>query len=269
MPTFNSGTVTVYVTLVNDMGKGAVKALASSLSQGNGASLNNSPWFVENGDGAHNMPVGDAPARAINIIPTNGSANLFDTKAHSGFVIPSNGASNLFDTAADAGFVIPSNGSANLFDTAAHKGFTQITDGITNVPMASAAVLSAATANGALPIVARPTWSASNAPGVGSQASAVVAAGATGVRHICDCISFAGGATNSASSTQMTVALLDGSTVLHSWLIFPSGTGQNVKPVAVCGLNFMGSAATSMTLQWSQALANEFESVNMTGYDVQ
>jgi len=269
MPTFNSGTLTVYVTLLDGLSHAHLGAIAATALQGNGASLNNSPWFIEMGDGTHNMPAGDVPARAINVIPGNGSSNLFDTRAHAGFVIPTNGTSNLFDTLAHSGFVIPSNGSANLFDTAAHKGFAQITDGTTNVPIASGAVLAAANANGALPVVARPTWSVTNAPGVGNQASVVVSAGATGVRHVADCIIFSGGATSSASLTQMTVQLLDGSTVLHSWLVFPSGTGENIKPVGICGLNLVGSSATSMTLQFSQALTNEFESVSLTGYDVQ
>ena len=250
MPTFNSGTLTVYVTLLDGLSHAHIGAVAAIALQGNGASLNNSPWLVENGDSTHNMPAGDAPARAVNVIPGNGSANLFDSLAH-------------------AGFVIPSNGSANLFDTAAHAGFMQLTDGTTNLKLASAANLTASTANGALVVAARPTWSATNSPGAGSQASAIQAAGGTGVRHVCDCVTFSGGATSSASLTPLTVAVLDGSTVLDSWLVFPSGTGQSIKPFSLCGLNLIGSAATAMTAQFSAGLANEYEAVTMMGYDIQ
>jgi hypothetical protein len=36
-----------------------------------------------------------------------------------------------------------------------------------------------------------------------------------------------------------------------------------------CGLNLVGTAATAMTLEFSGLLTNEYESVTLTGYDVQ
>jgi hypothetical protein len=272
MPTFDSGTLTIYVTLFDDMGKGSVKTVATSPSQGNGAALNNSPWFVDNGDGTHNPPTGDAPARAVNVIPGTGSAKLFDSLADAGFLIPSNGVNKLFDTAPDFGYVRLTDGThiAPTMDAPACAGFMELTDGTNTLKVASVANLTASTANGAMEVASGPRWIATNSPGAGNQASAVQGAGATGVQHVCDCVSFTGGATSAPSLTQLSVNLLDGNTVVASCLVFPgAAVGQNVKSPPICGLNIMGSTATAMTLQWSAGLANEYEAVTMTGYDVQ
>lgn len=118
-----------------------------------------------------------------------------------------------------------------------------------------------------------PRWSVLHTPAVSTQATASKTAGAAGVRHVADCVSISAGASTAPTATQLTINLRDGATgagtILWSTEITAGATATNHGNVNVCGLNLIGSAATAMTLEYGAALANEFEAVTLSGYDVQ
>jgi len=137
----------------------------------------------------------------------------------------------------------------------------------------SAASQAAATANGARLQEKGPRWHVTSTPAVKIQASAVMAAGAAGVRHVADCISFSAGATTAPALTKLNINLRDGAagagTIIWSYtVVIPATTGQSVAPFRVCGLNLTGTAATAMTLEFSALLTSLFEDVSISGYDV-
>jgi hypothetical protein len=119
-----------------------------------------------------------------------------------------------------------------------------------------------------------PRWSVVSQPAAGSQATASRAAGGPATRHVADCVEFTAGATTApAATTQLTVNLRDGAsgagTIIWTYVFIQSAqTGQSVVQ-SLCGLALIGSAATAMTLEWNVALANLFEAVSLTGFDVQ
>lgn len=112
-------------------------------------------------------------------------------------------------------------------------------------------------------------------PAVSVQATTSKAAGGGTVRHVADCVSFSAMATTApAAAAQIQINLRDGATgagtVLWSQQIFiPATVGQSVAPFQICGLNKIGSANTAMTLEYSALVTNLFESVDLTGFDVQ
>jgi len=108
-------------------------------------------------------------------------------------------------------------------------------------------------------------WSVVNVPAAATQASAVKAAGAVGVRHVCTgiSVSFAAGAANEAART---ISVLDGATVIWSQQI--AVLLSDSKQVNLTGLSLIGSAATSMTLQFDAAGgAGSEQAVTLMGYD--
>jgi hypothetical protein len=117
-------------------------------------------------------------------------------------------------------------------------------------------------------------WSVTSSPAAGSQASASQAVGAQGVFHVADCVSYSAGAIAAPAATQLTINLRDGAsgagTVLWSKTVaVPATAGVHITG-DFCGLNLINvSNSTAMTLEFSAALASEFESVTLTGYDVQ
>jgi hypothetical protein len=73
--------------------------------------------------------------------------------------------------------------------------------------------------------------------------------------------------------TTLTINLRDGAsgagTVLWTTNITAAATATNHGNLNFCDLNIPGSAATAMTLEFAAGLANESESVTLSGYDVQ
>lgn len=115
-------------------------------------------------------------------------------------------------------------------------------------------------------------WSVTSQPTAGTQASAVKAAGAAGVRHIADCASFSAASSAAVTATAVIVQLLDGATIIWQHVVaFPTaGAGgiQEVQPFTICGLALVGSTATSMTMQFAVGVTGAFEVVDLSGYDV-
>jgi hypothetical protein len=117
-----------------------------------------------------------------------------------------------------------------------------------------------------------PRWDALSGAVVGSQATASRAASTT-KRHVADCVTVSAGAAAAPVATILTVNLRDGAsgagTIIWTTTIAASATTGQHGAVAFCGLNLIGSFNTAMTLEFSAPLANEQESVALTGYDVQ
>lgn len=118
-------------------------------------------------------------------------------------------------------------------------------------------------------------WVASSAPAAATQASAVRAAGAAGVRHVCTAVSItvSGGAAAPAAQT-LTFNLRDGASgagsVLASWTVGVEAAAGKTVTINLSGLQIPGTAATAMTLEGSAAPgANTLESVVLSGYDSQ
>lgn len=122
-----------------------------------------------------------------------------------------------------------------------------------------------------------PRWVVNHSPAAGTQAVASIAVGGTagtaGVRHVADCVSYTLAASTAPAATTLTLNLRNGATGAGSviWsksLAAPAATGVHVDG-NLCGLNLLGSVNTAMTLEFSAGLANELESVSLTGFDVQ
>jgi hypothetical protein len=93
-------------------------------------------------------------------------------------------------------------------------------------------------------------WTVVHAPGAAAQAIATKSAGAAGVKHVCHGIiaTIAAGAT---AQTPINVQVLDGAAVLFSAAVSAPANGQG--GIFLTGINLVGTAATSMTLQFSAA----------------
>jgi len=118
-------------------------------------------------------------------------------------------------------------------------------------------------------------WALTSQPAVSTQATVSRAAGTGTTRHVADCVTFSGMATTApAAAAQIQINLRDGATgagtVIWSHQLFiAASASQLVTPFSVCGLAEQGSSATAMTLEFSAAVTNLFESVTLSGYDVQ
>ena len=120
-------------------------------------------------------------------------------------------------------------------------------------------------------------WGVNHAPSAGTVAVASKSAGAGGVRHVADCVSYSMGAASAPTAATATVVLRDGSsgagTILwQKQLPAPASTGVHANE-SFCGLNLAGSAATAMTLEFLTpfaliGLTNEVVTVNLSGFDV-
>lgn len=115
-------------------------------------------------------------------------------------------------------------------------------------------------------------WSIVNAGGAAAQATATKAAGATGVRHVADCIVFGGASTAAPAAAALQVVIRDGAsgagTIIWTTYVGVNATaGASIPPFTQCGLNLAGTAATVMNVEFLSGLANLFESVTLTGYD--
>lgn len=111
---------------------------------------------------------------------------------------------------------------------------------------------------------------ATSNPAAGSQATASLAAAGTGIKNVGTLACFSAGAVVAPALTALTVNLRDGAsgagTIKATWeVIIPATTGQSVVPFCTT-LNFVGSANTAMTLEFSASLANLIESVTLHGY---
>jgi hypothetical protein len=140
-------------------------------------------------------------------------------------------------------------------------------------PTVSGSVLSAGINDAPLLSEKGARWDVFSSPAVSLQATASKAAGTAGVRHVADCVTASAGASTAPAATNLVITLRDGAsgagTVIWTTDITAAATAANHGNVTLCGLNLIGTAATAMTLEFTALLTNEFESVTLTGYDVQ
>lgn len=111
-------------------------------------------------------------------------------------------------------------------------------------------------------------------PAVSTQASASIAAGGAGVRHVFDHACFSAAATTAPALTNLQFNIRDGATgagtVLQSFqLAIPASTGTLVAPICTPGhANVVGTANTAMTAEWSALLTNLFETATLYYFNV-
>jgi len=108
-------------------------------------------------------------------------------------------------------------------------------------------------------------------PAAGTQASASQVAAGANLKNVATMACFSAGASTAvAAATLVTVNLRDGATgagtIKATWEIeIPAAAGQLVVPFCA-NLNFVGSANTAMTLEFSAGVGNLVESVTLHGY---
>lgn len=144
------------------------------------------------------------------------------------------------------------------------------------LPVATASAQGFLTANSSAATIAEKggRWSVASTPAAGAQATATKAAGVQGVFHVADCVSYSLSAIAAPAATQLTLNLRDGvsgmGTILWTKTLAVPATAAPHYNFDFCGLNLMNAVnAAAMTLEFAAGLANEFESVTLTGYDLQ
>ena len=115
-------------------------------------------------------------------------------------------------------------------------------------------------------IYAATAWTVVHAPVAATQAIATKAAGSAGVKHVCYGISATIAAAGTAQ-TPITVQVLDGASVIYSGQL--SAPANQSAQLLITGLFLVGTAATSMTLQFSGAgVAASVQNCTLIGFDV-
>lgn len=117
------------------------------------------------------------------------------------------------------------------------------------------------------------SWAIVHTPAVNTAATISKAAGAAGLKHVCNAISatFVAG-TSAPTAVVVSVALRDGATgagtiLWQANMALPATAGATANPILLTDLCIQGTAATAMTLEFSAAGgANTFENVSLVGY---
>ncbi|MEM0272918.1 MAG: hypothetical protein QW514_10295 [Thermoprotei archaeon] len=112
------------------------------------------------------------------------------------------------------------------------------------------------------------TWSITNTPATGTQATATKAAGGSTVRHVATSVT-ACVAANATAQTPILIHLRDGAsgsgTILRTWAISAPATSSQC--IDISGLNMTGSANTAMTIETASApVTGAQATVTLTGY---
>src|SRR6266436_6832868 len=118
-----------------------------------------------------------------------------------------------------------------------------------------------------------PDWSVTSNPGVGAQATATRPASPApplaDSKHVCTSVT-ATLVAAAATAAQGTVNLRDGATgtgtILGSWVLAVPATIGSCIVLSIDSLEIIGSPNTAMTLEFSAAIATQFESVTLTGH---
>jgi len=136
----------------------------------------------------------------------------------------------------------------------------------------SAATVSATTQPFNLATAHPGEWSINHTPAANTQATITRAAGAAGVRHVCRSITVTLIGLAAAAEATVLVNLRDGATgagtILWSARLLVQGTVGRQETITLSNLNYFGTAATAMTLEFAAAGgANTFETVAVSGYD--
>ena len=129
----------------------------------------------------------------------------------------------------------------------------------------SGAFAALATADGLDCTVGPGNWSVVHTPAAATQAQAIKAAGATGVRHVCTGVS-GSIATAGTAQTPLEVRIKDGTTIIWSKKV---SCPANSFAAIDCPVSLVGSEATSMTLEFAAAgVAASEQDLTLMGYDL-
>jgi len=195
--------------------------------------------------------------------PSGSLTSVIDSQTPFGFPIPVDGAQ------ANPAFGAPAGGGNQT-------GFEgMLISGLWDLSALSLGTqpINTTTFNGPIATEKSARWSVISIAPIGSAATAVKAAGAAGVHHVIDCITFSAVSQGVVAAQVVVLEILDGASVIWEAVsAFPSAGALGIQEVPVnsfCGLALMGSAATSMTGEFNAAVPNASQSITMTGYDVQ
>lgn len=150
----------------------------------------------------------------------------------------------------------------------------RVQDGVTSnlLGLASAGNLTARSSVNAALTALPGQWTATNSAAVGAASSASRAAGGAGISHVCNAVSFGFSATTALGAiTTVTINLRDGATgagaVLWSWQFTLPAAVIPSFALSIPGLEFIGTAATAMTLEFAAAIGNLLTFANLSGFD--
>lgn len=111
-------------------------------------------------------------------------------------------------------------------------------------------------------------WTVVHAPATNVQATATKSAGAAGVKHVCYGIVASISGAAAAAAAAVGVQVLDGASVVFSATL--AAPANQAAQIQLTGLSIIGTAATSMTIQFVAAGgAGTFEAVTLIGFDIQ
>jgi hypothetical protein len=182
---------------------------------------------------------------------------------HSEVVVVSDSTGNLVGTSS-------STGTPGLLVTP--QDASQVTFGRSSATNMSAGIIT----NGQLTVAPGSAWRNNHKPAISTQATITQGAGAGSVRNYCTGLTVtmsAGSVAPTVPVTPIFVSLIDGASggtnyLWQSVISVPSVAGTCFS-IYLTELNCIGSAATAMTLEFSAAETNVFESVSMQGFQVQ
>jgi hypothetical protein len=117
-----------------------------------------------------------------------------------------------------------------------------------------------------------PRWIVTNT-GMGVAADAQRAAGGVGIRHVLDCLFYSGASTGATAAATIGFQVKDGASVLLSnataHVACAAAGCQTLATFGLCGLQIIGTANSTMDVLFAAGVANENQSVTMTGFDIQ
>lgn len=166
----------------------------------------------------------------------------------------------------------PPNSTGTVIDgnsptTGAFRQLATIGDPSTGGAQQTVEQLSGNTYAGAAVVVAPTNWTVYNNPASATAASAVQAAGGSGVQHVLQGLSATFVTASTAATSVVYLQVLDGSTVKYSLAFLPAANSS--VSFHASNLNIVGTAATSMTVAFSGAgPTGSYQSVSAFGYDV-
>lgn len=142
--------------------------------------------------------------------------------------------------------------------------------------MAVASTLTARTLSSVLMAEKGARWMVVSFPAANAQGTASIAAEA-GVRHVVDCVTWAGDSSAAVTAAAGNLAVRDGATGAGTviWQVaiahqVAAGAGiQTIAPNTVCGLNLVGTTNTAMTAELNAGVTGEVQSVSISGFNVQ
>jgi hypothetical protein len=196
---------------------------------------------------------------------TTGRLNIAGTNATGTDAIPNGNLSIL----SNAGVIGPSEVAPFLYDGATQWN-RERQAGINTMPVAT--TLTGRNSIGTQITEYSSRFTVVSSPAVSTQASASIAA-AGSVNHVLTHVCFSAVSSTAPALTLVDVVVRDGAsgagTIIAQFKVaITAATGQNVTPFCSPDLNLVGTTNTAMTAEFSALVTNVFESVTLTGYNI-